>query len=180
QTFERAVEVGGRRDRPCADLRRNDYLVADTAAGTPPAEQRLTLTALRAVHKEQVVVRGVNEIPARRDVPVQDRERRRFVGRRAEPHRAQAEHADLARRQRVASDGRVSHASTLTVRAHSKSSTHHSRLKATSCGRSGSLASAVTYRAIRGMACIRAGGALPRRTVDTRASRAAQRQSRGV
>ena len=56
QAFARGVEAGRRRERPCADLRGNDDLVTDTAAGTPPAEQRLTLAALRAVHIEQVVV----------------------------------------------------------------------------------------------------------------------------
>jgi len=97
QTVARGVEVGRRRERPCPGLRGNDDLVTDTAAGTPPAEQRLTLAALRAVHKEQVVVRGVDEIPARRDIPVQDRERRRFAGRRAEPHRAELSTLTLPR-----------------------------------------------------------------------------------
>src|SRR5579859_4052458 len=96
-------------------------LVTDAAAGAPPSEQRLALAALRPVHVEQVVVRGVDKVPARRDVPVQDRKRRRFVGPRAEPHRAKAQDADLARRGGVISDGRVSHAPTLAVRARSKS-----------------------------------------------------------
>ena len=121
QPLARGVEAGRRRDGPGPDLRGHDDLVTDTAAGAPPAEHRLALAALRAVHEEQVVVRGVDKVPARRDVPVQDRERRRLVGPRAEPHRAEAEHADLARRRRVTSDGRVSHAPTLAVRARSKS-----------------------------------------------------------
>jgi len=48
QAFPRGVEAGGRGDRPGPDLRRNDGLVTETAAGPPPAEQRLTLAGLHA------------------------------------------------------------------------------------------------------------------------------------
>ena len=104
-----ANEVRRRRQRPRADLGRDDDLVADAAAAPPAAEQFLALPALGAVDPEGVVARGVDERPAGLDEPVQDGERGGLVGPAAHQHRAQAEHAHLAPGRRVISDGSVSH-----------------------------------------------------------------------
>ena len=92
-----SVEAGARGQRPGAELGRDHDLVADAAAAPPAAEQFLALPALSAVHPVRVVVRGVDEGAACLDVPVQDRERGGLVGRRAEAHGAQAQHAHLRR-----------------------------------------------------------------------------------
>ena len=109
QPFDLAAEGGGRSGRPAAELGGDDDLVADPAVAAPAAEQRLALSALRAVHPVGVVVGGVDERAAGFDVPVQDRERGRLVDLRAEKHGAQAQHADLATRRGTQADRAVTH-----------------------------------------------------------------------
>jgi hypothetical protein len=95
--------------RPGAQLGRDHDLIVDPASVAPPPEQLLALAALRAVDPERVVVRGVDERPAGLDEPVEDRERGRLISGRAEAHRTETEHADVAARGRVLTDGSISH-----------------------------------------------------------------------
>jgi hypothetical protein len=104
-----------RGQRPGAELGRDHDLVADATAAPPAAEQFLALPALGA-DPERIAVGGVDKGAPGLHVPVQDRERGRLVGRRAEVHRAQAKHAHLMAGLGVRANRGVFHAGFLSSR----------------------------------------------------------------
>jgi len=89
-----------------ADLRRDDDGVALAALLQPLADHGLGLAPRVALRPDRIDVRGVDEIETRVGERVEQRERRRFVGRPAEDVAAERERRD---RQTGTTEGPLLH-----------------------------------------------------------------------